>query len=268
MKRLELNVFGEKWVSYPIRMRFPKFFYKAYPHRGRGYVAKALYWLNYLHLDAFCLRRANGLDGLEDVALFWPSKKRSTGRGYGYRVKDGKVVEYLKFATTDDEKHRLMKEAENVKIVRSIPNRCFEVPRFIGIEERDGELFARYEALPSDACGLIYSNEWMARVEQARKQIAAAGYSHGDFSGHNIKIVGERLWIIDWEEMRTGVSPLVDQIVFDGCRAVFREGRTIDDYLDSLDLNKCIAAIMDIANRSISPGRIMLESLRRRGLVK
>lgn len=251
-------------------MRFPKSFRRNYPFRGRGIVAKVLYAINRIGIDKVLLPLADDkllewID-IDNVAYFWPSSCRSTSRFYGYRVKDGAVVEYLKFGLTDKEKDKLRQEADNVSKALAIADRTFEVPQCIGVEERNGVLVVRYEPLPETATDVPVAVAWYSKVDAVRKQIADAGYSHGDFSWHNFKIDGHKLWILDWEEMREGVDPLVDQTSLEYGYAVYWQHKPMELVMKNFD-PKRISAVKDLALRGISPGAIMLEWLQQNGLL-
>jgi len=270
LRFLELRVRGERWLAYPLGMKFPRSFRRNYPFRGRGIVAKILYALNRVGVDNVLLHRVeDGLlegIGIEDVAYFWPSHKRSTSRFYGYKVDGGAVKEYLKFGQSDAEKRILRHEAENVANALAIPNRDFEVPQCVGMEEKPGCFVVRYEPLPDAVHDVPVTVEWFARVDRARRQIAGAGYSHGDFSWHNFKTDGQRLWILDWEEMRTGVDELIDRTSLEYGYAIYWQHKPLDLAMKGFDMNR-VAAVKDLAARGISPGAMMLEFLYRNGLL-
>lgn len=214
MDCLSLRIRGETWVSYPVGMRFPPAFACLYPFRGRGIVSHALYVLNLLRLDRFLLPRGEISLPFDDIACFWPSARRSVGRFYGYRVADGKIMEYIKFGVSDAEKKALRQEAENVGKVCAIQARSFSVPKCLGLEENGGVLAVRYEPLPVDAVNVPLTDVWIERIGKAIEEISAAGYQHGDFGWHNCKVAKGRLWILDWEEMRTDHPGLVDAVSF------------------------------------------------------
>ena len=269
MRFLELRVRGERWLAYPCGMKFPRSFRRNYPFRGRGIVAKILYAFNRIGLDKMLLPTVKDdlLEGIgnDDVAYFWPSRKRSTSRFYGYRVDGGAVMEYLKFGQSDAEKCILQQEAENVSKALSIPNREFEVPPCVGMEDRPGCFVVRYEPLPDAVYDVPVTSEWFARIDRARRQIADAGYSHGDFSWHNFKTDGRRLWILDWEEMRTGVDELIDRTSLEYGYAIYWQHKPLDLTMKGFDMNR-LAAVKDLAARGISPGVMMLDYLHRNGL--
>lgn len=257
-------------MAYPKGMRFPGSFRKNYPFRGRGIVAKVLYAINRIGIDKVLLPSADDklLDGIDidNVAYFWPSARRSTSRFYGYRVNNGLVVEYLKFGLTDKEKDRLRQEADNVSRALAIADRTFEVPKCIGVEERNGVLVARYEPLPETAEDVPAADAWYSKVDAVRKQIAYEGYSHGDFSWHNFKTDGRRLWILDWEEMREGVDPLIDQTSLEYGYAIYWRHKPIDAVMKDFDLKR-LPAVKDLASRGISPGALVLEWMQKNGLL-
>ena len=270
MKYIELRIRGERWLAYPLKMRFPRYFSKNYPFRGRGIVAKILYAINHIGIDKMLLNIVNDklLDeiDIDNVAFFWPSETRSVSRFYGYRIKNGLVKEYLKFGLTDVEKNILRREADNVSKALAIPNRDFEIPRCNGVEERNGIFVARYEPLPEDALSVSATQEWYARIDKVRKQIAQAGYSHGDFSWHNFKTDGHRLWILDWEEMRKGIDPLIDQTSLEYGYAIYWRHKSIETVMKDFDMNR-VPAVKDLASRGISPGKLMLGYLEKNGLL-
>lgn len=268
MSYSELRIRGERWVAYPKGMRFPGSFRKNYPFRGRGIVAKVLYAINRIGIDKVLLPLADEklLDAIDidNVAYFWPSSRRSTSRFYGYRVNDGSVVEYIKFGLTDKEKDRLRQEADNVSKALAIADRTFEVPKCIGVEERNGVLVARYEPLPEAAEDVPVADAWYSKVDAVRKQITYAGYSHGDFSWHNFKTDGRRLWILDWEEMREGVDPLIDQTSLEYGYAICWRHKPIEAVMKDFDLKR-LPAVKNLASRGISPGALMLEWMQKNG---
>ena len=270
MSFLELRVRGERWLAYPSGIKFPRSFRRNYPFRGRGIVAKILYALNNVGVDKLILPRVKDdlLEGIcfDDVAYFWPSHKRSTSRFYGYRVYGGTVKEYLKFGQSGTEKCILQHEAENVSKALTIPDRVFEVPKCIGFEDKPGCFVVRYEPLPEAVHDVPVTAKWFARVDRARRQIADAGYSHGDFSWHNFKTDGQRLWVLDWEEMRTGVDELIDRTSLEYGYAIYWQHKPLDLVMKGFDMNR-VAAVKDLAARGISPGAMMLEFLYRNGLL-
>lgn len=270
MKYRELKIRGERWLAYPKGMRFPRAFRSNYPFRGRGIVAKVLYAINLIGIDKVLLplmgdKLLDEID-IDNVAYFWPSVRRSASRFYGYRVNDGSVVEYLKFGLTDKEKDRLRHEAENGSKALAIADRTFEVPQCVGIEERNGILVVRYEPLPEASTDVPVTEKWYSTVDAARKQIADAGYSHGDFSWHNFKTDGRRLWILDWEEMREGVDPDVDLTSLEYGYAIYWQHKPLELVMKNFDPNR-ILAVKDLASRGISPGVLMLEWLQKNGLL-
>ncbi len=203
---------------------------------------------------------------IDDVAYFWPSWKRSVSRFYGYRVDGASVMEYLKFGQSDAEKRTLQREAENVSKALSIPNRDFEVPQCVGMEDKPGCFVVRYEPLPETVHDVPVTAEWFARVDRARRQIADAGYSHGDFSWHNFKTDGRQLWILDWEEMRSGADELIDRTSLEYGYAIYWQHKTLDLAMKNFDMNR-LSAVKDLASRGISPGVMMLEYLQGNGLL-
>lgn len=261
---------GERWLAYPCGMRFPRAFRRNYPFRGRGVIAKILYAINRVGADRVFLPtvKDNLLSGInfDDVAYFWPSRIRSVSRFYGYRVDAGAVKEYLKFGQTDTEKRILQREAENVSKALAIPNRDFDVPKCLGMEDKPGCFVVRYEPLPEAAHDVPVAAEWFDRIDRVRRQIADAGYSHGDFSWHNFKTDGRRLWILDWEEMRTGVDELIDRTSLEYGYAIYWQHKPLDLVMKGFDMNR-VAAVKDLAARGISPGAMMLEFLYRNGLL-
>lgn len=268
MKYVKVGFGGEVWVEYPLGMRFPRAFRTNYPFRGRGVVSRILYCLNYLRLDRILFRSYENphLDkiGFNDVAYFWPSRERSSGRFYGYRVENGIVVEYLKFGSTEIERAKLSKEADNVVKISSVPGMLFEVPSCLGVELHHGVIVVRYVPLPSTARSLPVSCSWYDKIDVVRRQIAEAGYSHGDFSWHNFKTDGTRVWILDWEEMRSCVDPGVDEMSLKYGYAIYWQHKTLDEALADFDMRK-LSCVRDLAERNISPGRIMLKYLQDKG---
>ena len=215
---LAFAVAGIPWVVYPSRMRFPKEFATIYPFRGRGVVSRMLFILNRLGLDRFLLREAEQplADLLVDgkIAWFWPAPSRSKGRFYGYCIREEKISEYIKVAAVEAEKAALKREVKNLKFMTGKNPATFKFPRLIDLEEKEDFLFARFEPLPSDSKPLPNNSEWLKKVERARKEIASFGIAHGDFLSHNMKVSGEDLWIIDWEELMLTPPVLLDEISF------------------------------------------------------
>ena len=257
-------------MAYPEGMDFPKSFCRNYPFRGRGIIARILYAINRIGVDRRLLPLVDDklLDGIgiDNVAYFWPSARRSTSRFYGYRVGNGSVVEYLKFGLTNKEKEKLRQEADNVSKVSAIADGTFEVPQCVGVEERNGVLVVRYEPLPETAADVPVTDAWYSRVDVVRKQIADAGYSHGDFSWHNLKTDGRKLWILDWEEMREGVDPLIDQTSLEYGYEIYWRHNPMELVMKDFDWKR-ISAVKDLSLRGISPGALMLEWLQKNGLV-
>jgi len=262
-----LKISGETWAAYPKGMRFPRQFAYCYPFRGRGVVAKVLFLLNRLHLDGVLLRsEERACDG--SVAYFWPSTKRSAGRFYGYRVAGGKVTEYIKFATTDDEKAALRREAANAVVAQEISHGLFYVPRCIGTEEHDGVLSVRFEPLPRNAVVPPLTADWIARAEDAGRRIRDAGYMHGDFAWHNFKAVDDQLWILDWEEMQKGGPCLSDEISLDfGLKYYWqhvskeRVVREFEERYRGCRWELAKEAVRDLMRRRVTMGDILKEAV-------
>lgn len=271
---LALEIKGERWVSYPYGLAFPHSFAKAYPFRGRGIVSRLLYLLNKLYVDRLLLKRTkapNLSDELmSSVAFFWPSSKRSMGRFYGYKITDGTVTEYLKLATTEEEKNSLRREAENARIAKSLSNKMFFVPGVVGMEESGGTLDVRYEPLPFDATACPVNDTWIGKVKVALRMISDAGYSHGDFAWHNFKASGEDLWIVDWEEMRKSENCLVDEICLECGLAYYWQHKPIDKVMEVFRSKYgCKAstrtmakeAVDDLARRKVTMGDVLKKRL-------
>ena len=275
---LALDINGERWVSYPREMKFPRYFAANYPFRGRGAVSRFLYLLHALRLDRFLLHAVEpptmaSRFGFE-VAFFWPSKIRSSSRFYGYGVKDGRVVEYIKFATDEAEKVILEREAKNTILAGEIANNLFKVPKVLDVDEDGVALAVRYQPLPVDAHVCPIEDNWIARARDARRQIAAAGYMHGDFSWHNFRAAGEEFWIVDWEEMRKSGNTLVDEICFEYGLAYYWQHAPIEkvmaafraQYGDDVSLRtKAREAVDDLARRKITMGDMLKEALGKEG---
>lgn len=263
MKYLELRLGNQPWVAYPRGLRFPRQFASCYPFRGRGLVAKILYWLNKVGLDRLLLK-AIDLPGDQSVAFFWPAASRSIGRHYGYVVAGGTIVEYRKYATTEEEKIVLRREAENVKVAEDISNGVFRVPHCLGVEETPLCLTAKFEALPKQATSLPVNKQWFDRVLVAQKQIADRGYMHGDFAWHNFKAVGNELWILDWEEMRKGGPRHSDEIsLLFGLEYYWRKkplGDVIEAFrrkYEGAAWSDALEAVCDLRERKITMGDIL-----------
>ena len=278
MHNLALVMEGETWVSYPLGMRFPAWFQRNYPFRGRGIVSRVLYLLNTLRLDSVFLKKVVPPDVSDElrsnVAFFWPSSRRSTVRFYGYRVESGVMTEYLKLATTEAEKKVLLREAENVKTARSISNGSFFVPDLIGIEDSDKILAVRYQSLPSNAKICPIDDRWIGKVKSALKIISGAGYVHGDFAWHNFKAVGDELWILDWEEMQKSENFLSDEICLECGLAHYWRHEPIAQVMDKFRMKygndavtraKAREAVDDLAKREITMGAILKTMLDKEG---
>lgn len=271
---LELRVGGEKWVNYPRGITFPRMFASVYPIRGRGVVSKVLYVANKIGLDRLLLDNAESCklpDGLpENIALFWPAPSRSSGRFYGFVVNDGKVVEFVKFATSEEEKQMLRREAGNTAIAKDIADGLFRVPEVIGQCEDTEMLAVRYQSVPDDAATPPVNAEWIARARDAIKRIAIHGYSHGDFSWHNLKAAGGNLWILDWEELRRGAPQLSDEICFEtGLEYYWKHvplQKVLADFAARYSADEALRqlaklAVDDLHRRRISMGDILKKAL-------
>lgn len=263
LKYLELRLRNEPWVAYPKGMRLPRQFASCYPFRGRGLVSRILYWLNKLGIDRLLLKTID-MPSDQSVALFWPASTRSTGRHYGYVVADGAIIEYRKYATTEDEQVALRREVENVKVAAGIANGMFHVPQCLGMAESPKELMARFEALPRQAMSLPVNKQWLDRVLVAQKQIADCGYMHGDFAWHNFKAVGNELWILDWEEMRKGGPLLSDEIALLFGLEYYWRKKPLKDVLETFRKkyegsawSDALDAVRDLQARKITMGDIL-----------
>lgn len=270
MDCISLKIRGEQWVVYPKGLKFPKAFARLYPFRGRGFVSAALWLLNRIGADSVILpRRPNALL-FDDVACFWPSRRRSTGRYYGYRVRNGVIVEYLKFGVTDAECVMLRREAENVSRILAIAPRSFVVPKCVGLEEKSGTLIVRYEPLPESAVDVPLSEGWRSKIRWAQKEIAAAGYQHGDFGRHNCKACGNDLWILDWEELSSTLPSLLDEVSFGVMEDYYIWGKTIDAISSELmnrysgRKSELFCAVCSMRDRRIALGEELLLALERR----
>ncbi len=275
---LALIMAGEMWVSYPRGMAFPRSFAINYPFRGRGIISRLLCYLNKLHLDCVFLKKVEPPDVSDElkssVAFFWPSSKRSTARFYGYRVKSGAVTEYLKLATTEEEKNVLAREAENVKIAQSISKGAFFVPGVVSIEKFGEVLAVRYQVLPFNAATCPVDDKWIGKVRSALKIISDAGYMHGDFAWHNFKAVGDDLWILDWEEMCKSENPLSDEICLECGLAHYWRHEPIVQVMDKFRMKyggdavtraKAREAVDDLAKREITMGAVLKTMLDKEG---
>ena len=245
MKYNTLSFGGELWVAYPTGLRFPEAFAQCYPFRGRGIVSKMLYSLNRLHIDKVLLRKiemvpfVKDIAGAESVAFFWPSRKRSTGRFYGYKVTNDRICEYWKIGVTGQERERIKRESHNSNIAAAFAEGVFEVAKCLGVENDANLTIARYEPLPVDAKSLPLTGEVLAKVKQARLKIAAAGYQHGDFGWHNLKICGDKLWVLDWEEMSQDLPKLTDEISFEMMLAHYNKGLSIQETWSLIKMRHC-----------------------------
>lgn len=270
-----LRIKGEKWVSYPLGIRFPRVFARLYPFRGRGCISRLLWLLNWLHLDRVFLEQCEEeIKGWEDVAFFWPAATRSEGRYYGYRIKDGKMTSYLKFAILSDEMRRIKHEAENVHKVTAMSFKTFSTPKVLseGYFADETGYFVEYTALPEDAKEVPHREEWLAKVQDAGREIAQRGLQHGDFAWHNFKRVGNALWVLDWEELSRELPRLVDEIT---CLTAFRfyvqkrPKSTVLKEFELLYLNgkndaEVEQAVDSMCKRDISMGRILKQFLMER----
>ena len=260
---------GEKWVSYPLSLKFPWRFSSTYPFRGRGIVSRLLFVANRFCIDRLFLHRETSPLPFENVAWFWPSPGRSTKRFYGYRVAAGHVVTYIKVAS-GDEMARLAKEVENVKKICSRSPKSFKVPQCLSIHTIKEFLVAEFEPLPEGAIDIPDSPEVMDKVRAAREEIVSFGYAHGDYLSHNIKIANGMLWIIDWEEMKDAATALLDEISFNTAFLHFHRGKSIrhvckwfiSAYLsDSKMRDDALAALHSMAERKVGLGGKLLECL-------
>ena len=280
MAYLSLNIKGERWLAYPKGMCFPVEFKTCYPMRGRGIVSKFLYIANKIGLDRLFLRKENNHAQLafpiiENVAFFWPAASRSTTRFYGYRVVGGQIKSYLKFATTEQEAKVLKNEFENTKKALMISDRSFEVPKPINFSDEiaNGFAMAEYEALPLNSINVSLNEEWLRKVDNARMEISNSGLSHGDFMWHNFKAAGNKLWILDWEELveiNETRPELTDEISFWTAMMHYNKGMSLNfvctefkqKYFNDGNLkNKAIAALNSMSSRGIAMGKILLKEL-------
>lgn len=259
-------------MAYPFGMRFPHAFRAVYPFRGRGMIARWLYWMNRLRLDQLFLKRVR-LEGAvfeetSNVAYFWPSALRSCGRFYGYVVEEGRIVQYLKLATDKINKDLLLHEVESVKIAESISDGLFRVPSCKGVKDCGHILIAKFDPIPNDAVVPPMTKFWYDKAIKARDVIAKAGYSHGDFHWHNFKAAGDDLWVFDWEEMSAGRSRLVDEITLDFGLKIFKNGESIEQVKKEFQKRYCgssdvwaaaRAAVKDICERKIALWRQLKE---------
>lgn len=267
-----LEIRGETWVSYPLEMRFPHQFASIYPFRGRGFVSRLLFVMNKIGLDRFILSQSNPPlpSPYVEVAWFWPSASRSNGRYYGYKVENGRIVEYVKVAVSDKDKAALKREVTNVEEVLSAHPKDFRIPAVRGVEEIDGFLVVCFEPLPADAITLPDRPEWLEKVERARKEIASLGLSHGDFLSHNMKVAGDALWIIDWEEMMHDAPKMLDEISFNTAFMYFNRKKSIREVCNLLSSSYLVdegsrqeatTALRSMASRNIGIGGKILEYL-------
>ena len=281
MAYLSLRLKGERWLSYPKGMCFPSVFKKCYPMRGRGIVSKFLYLVNRIGIDRLILRRENNHDRfaypiLENVAFFWPAASRSTTRFYGYRVVDGRVKSYLKFAKTEQEAKVLKNEFENTKKALTILDRSFEVPKPISFCDKIGNGFAmsEYEALPINATNVPLKEEWLRKVDVARIEIYNSRLSHGDFMWHNFKADGNKLWILDWEELveiNDARPELTDEISFWTAMMYYNKGASLNFvcnefkqryFVNSKLKEQALMALSSMSSRGIAMGKILLKELK------
>lgn len=280
MTWLQLALKGEVWAEYGLGLRFPKLFCRAYPMRGGGWVSKALYGINKCRLDGLLLKRvdSSGLSvphtGFEDVAFFYPAASRSTTRYYGYRVRNGEAISYLKFAKTQEESALIRREVDNTMLAEQIPNRSFGVPHCRACQEIGGveNYFAEFDLLPESAVTIPSFPEIEDKVAEARRQIANAGLVHGDFAAQNIKIdAAGKLWVIDWEEASRELPKLCDEISYWTAKEHYGRGASIGEvwetfkrrYLDHGSKEESArAALQSMAARKIAMGRELLEMWR------
>lgn len=221
MAYLSLRINGELWAEYPVGLHFPSAFKRCYPMRGSGKVSYALYLMNKFRLDRLFLGKKTSsipeiveMPEMVNVAFFWPAASRSTARFYGYKVVDGEMIEYVKIGRGDEERRILRQEAKNTMTAKTISNDVFEVASCLGILETDNMTIVRYQCLPGDVQEVPINDYWLGRIDKARCQIASAGYQHGDFGWHNLKVAKGKLWVLDWEEMSNNLPKLVDEISF------------------------------------------------------
>ncbi len=280
MTWLQLALKGEVWAEYGLGLCFPKLFRRVYPMRGGGLVSKALYGINKCRLDGLLLKHvdSSGLSvshtGFEDVAFFYPAASRSVTRYYGYRVRNGVAISYLKFARTQGESALIRREVENTMLAERIPNRSFGVPHCRDCREigASGHCFAEFDLLPESAITISGSPEMEDKVAEVRRQIANAGLVHGDFAAQNIKIDSTgRLWIIDWEEASCDLPALCDEISYWTAKEHYGRGASIGEvwelfkrrYLDHGSKEESArAALQSMAARKIAMGRELLEMWR------
>lgn len=276
---LKLQLKGETWVAYPKGLCFPSRFARFYPFRGRGIVARILYSLNRLHLDRLLLRTVESAfegtySGLEDVAFFWPSRLRATDRFYGYRVQNGRIVEYLKFATSSTSRVQLAREVDNVRTIVAKTPKMFNLPTCRATEVQGDLMVARFDPLPDDAEDVPYVLPWIERVADCRHELEEYGFAHGDFCLHNMKACGDKLWVIDWEEMMRDAPSRLDEITFFVVSSFFCNHWSMERiwsecetrYMtDVQSTSVFIAVVKSMAARRIALGRNLLAMCEQKG---
>ena len=191
---LELNIADECFAVYPRNMRLSEKLFRIYPLRGGICLRRGLKWLHFSRMDDFFLRKRNRAVLLEygttDAALigfieryfkkphtvcfFYPSKKRSSDRIYGYALNTfGEPVAYIKIARNLDW-GALQHECVAVGKLDSLGTLPFRYPRCLGYEPFTGDSgVAVFSMLPETATPLVfYQGMWEKEIRRIRDSFA------------------------------------------------------------------------------------------------
>jgi len=191
---LELNIAGECFSVYPRHVRLSEKLFHIYPLRGGKGLRSGLKWLHFSRMDGLFLRKRNkdvlleygttddALAGFLErcsvksyaVCFFYPSKKRSSDRIYGYALNtSGEPVAYIKIARNLDW-GSLQRECGAIGKLDSLGTLPFRYPRCLGCEpfsENSG--VAVFSMLPETAKPLaFYEGIWEREIRQIRDSFA------------------------------------------------------------------------------------------------
>ena len=187
---LELKIAGECFAVYPRHVRLSEKLFCVYPLRGGIHLRRLLKWLHFSGADRYFLQRRN-LDvlleyGMTDAAFaeylegggikpyavcfFYPSKKRSSERIYGYALNAaGEPMLYLKIARNLDW-GALQRECIAVRKLDSVGVLPFRYPRCLRCDffSKDSGV-AIFSMLPETAKPLFFYEElWEQEIRSLR----------------------------------------------------------------------------------------------------
>lgn len=198
----ELIIRGEQICAYPC-CGIPDAMWKIYPVRGWRF-GRIMRVVSILRLDRVLLRRVGfplekyGLSEktLTDaifkwtecesvkIAFAWPAPIRSSDRFYGYvlTADDGRLVAYIKLATSREEDKKLLREYSTVGDVASRFDKVsFSYPKTIGAIPFDGciSIYA-YQPLPLEAPRYVRwsADSWERDILPIKNEISDGTHRH------------------------------------------------------------------------------------------